>query len=64
MTHDDLLRSVWRMHDGERMPISEIAKELRTSEVAVHACIIEVWNMTNAERVAVGVKPRRGWEDE
>lgn len=64
MTHDDLLRSVWRMHDGERMPISEIAKELRTSEIAVHACIIEVWGMTRGELAAAGILVRRSWEDE
>lgn len=64
MTHDDMIRAVWRMHDSERMPISEIARSLGTSEAMVRACITETWGMSNSERIAVGLKAVRGWEDE
>lgn len=64
MTHDDMVRAVWRMHDSERMPMSEIARELRTSEAAVHSCITEIWGMTRGELAAAGILVRRGWEDE
>ena len=59
---DDLIRAVWELHDGG-LSITQIAARLGRNPSVVHACIIEVWSMTNAERVAVGVKPRRGWED-
>lgn len=64
MTHDDMIRAVWRMHDSERMPISAIARRLGTSEAMVRACITETWGMSNSERIAVGLKAVRGWEDE
>lgn len=64
MTHDDMIRAVWRMHDSERMPISAIARRLGTSEATVRACITETWGMSNSERIAVGLKAVRGWEDE
>lgn len=64
MTHDDMIRAVWRMHDAERMPISAIARRLGTSEAIVRACITETWGMSNSERIAVGLKAVRGWEDE
>lgn len=64
MTHDDMIRAVWRMHDAERQPVSEIARRLGTSEAVVRACITETWGMSNSERIAVGLKAVRGWEDE
>ena len=63
MAHDEKLREVWRLHDGERLSIPQIAGMMRIGERDVHACIIEVWCMTNSDRVAVGVKAVRGWED-
>ena len=64
MTHDDMIRAVWRMHDSERIPISAIARRLGTSEAVVRACITETWGMSNSELIAVGLKAVRGWEDE
>ena len=61
---DELIRRVWELHDGEGLSISQIARRLGRNPSVVHACIIEVWCMTNSERVAVGVKAVRGWEDE
>ena len=62
--HDDDLRRVWDAHDGLHLSIPQIAKRLGMTEPTVHACIIEVWTMTNSERVSVGLKSIRGWEDE
>lgn len=59
-----MLREVWRLHDAERQPVSEIARRLGTSEAVVRACITEVWGMSNSDRIAVGLKAVRGWEDE
>ena len=60
---DELIRQVWELHDGG-LSITQIARRLGRNPSVVHACIIEVWNMTNSERVAVGIKAMRGWEGE
>ena len=59
-----MLREVWRLHDAERQPVSEIARRTRLPEATVRACITETWGMSNSERIAVGLKAVRGWEDE
>lgn len=64
MGRDDMLREVWRLHDAGRQPVSAIARRTRLPEAEVRAMIAEVWGMPNSERIAVGLKAVRGWEDE
>lgn len=61
--HDETIRRVWHAHDSLRMSIPQIAKRLLMGESEVRACIAEVWGMTNAERVDVGLRMPR-WEDD
>lgn len=54
---------VWRMH-CEGMAVPEIARELRIDPELARAIIVERWAEDKAERIAVGLKAVRGWEDE
>ena len=54
---------VWRMH-CEGMAVPAIARELRIDPELARAIIVERWAEDKAERIAVGLKAVRGWEDE
>ena len=48
----------------EGMAVPEIARELRIDPELARAIIVERWAEDKAERIAVGLKAVRGWEDE
>ena len=64
MGRDDMLREVWRLHDSERLPISEIARRTRLPEAEVRAMIAEVWGMPASVKAAVGIRHEWRGEDE
>lgn len=64
MGRDDMLREVWRLHDAERQPMSEIARRTRLPEVEVRAMIAEVWEMPASVKAAVGIRHEWRGEDE
>ena len=64
MGRDDMLREVWRLHDAERQPMSEIARRTRLPEAEVRAMIAEVWEMPSSVKAAVGIRHEWRGEDE
>jgi len=64
MTHDDMIRAVWRLHDAERMPVSAIARRTRLPEAEVRAMIAEVWGMPASVKAAVGIRHEWGGDGE
>lgn len=64
MGRDDMLREVWRLHDAERQPMSEIARRTRLPEAEVRSMIAEVWEMPASVKAAVGIRHEWRGEDE
>lgn len=62
MGRDDMLREVWRLHDSERQPVSEIAVGTRLPEAEVRAMIAEVWEMPASVKAALGI--RHEWRED
>ena len=56
MGRDDMLREVWRLHDAERLSISEIARRTRLPEAEVRSMIAEVWEMPASVKAALGIQ--------
>lgn len=57
-----MLREVWRLHDSERLPMSEIARRMRLPESEVRSMIAEVWEMPASVKAALGI--RHEWRED
>lgn len=64
MGRDDMLREVWRLHDSERLPVTQIARRTRLPEAEVRSMIAEVWEMPASVKAALGIRHEWRGEDE